>query len=330
MTDPVVQAHLRTVVTTLRTVPVDPRRAAARTAALDALDAYADAGRFPRPSGPVTARLRRVQPPRAFAGPGVRAPIFEDAHGTRCAVGHLLGLSRPDLVARVRDADNGVHLPELDAPEVDAWAAEHGFTRDELAWIQPGYCWELPECDEVVLETPAPVTAACEGPDVSLRGDMTIDCQVCDGPFRAWALVANFGSAPAAAGTVTLGSGDTAYDTVAYAALEPGASVYVGPLEAPDVTSVNGSGWLLVTPSGEDCFGDEPYTGVWELGNGGPGTVAPEACDGGCDTGGGLLGGDGGCGCATETTGTTGAAAALGWLGVMGLGLVRGRRVAGG
>ncbi|MES2639448.1 MAG: MYXO-CTERM sorting domain-containing protein [Myxococcota bacterium] len=318
MTDSLVRAHLHNVVNTLRAAPAPQGRADARAAALDALAAYAAAGRFPRPEGPVTPRARRISPPRAFRGAGARAPIFEDAAGTRCAVGHLLGLTRPDLVARVRDADNGVHLPELDLPELDAWAAENGLTWNELAWVQPGYCWEVPECDEVVLEAPRAVTSTCEGPDASLVGDMTVDCQVCDGPFRAWALVANYGTETASGVIVTLGSDTETFDQIEYGQLAPGESARVGPLEAPDVTSVNGIAWLSITSTGADCHPDAAYE-AWEMGNGGPGHVAPAACGEGCPDDGG------GCGCAAQSTSGW---ATLGWLGLAGLGLIRRRDAA--
>jgi hypothetical protein len=282
MTDPHVRAHLLHVVATLRATggPAPRRRL------LDALEAYARAGRFPRPDGPVAPRARRRSPPRAFAGPGVRAPIFEDTAGTRCAVGHLLALDRPDLVARVRDADNGAYLPELDLPELDAWAAEHGLTRDELAWIQPSYCWEVPTCDEFVLEAPVAIAQQCVGPDASLNGFSTwhTGCQECDGPYRVYAWVQNAGTVAVCGVVVTLGAGDTLFDTVQDVSVSPGEVVPVE-LTVDSVTLLAGDGYIRVAAA-EDCWGDHDRLVGWEQGNGGPGYVEPEECGGGCpDTG---------------------------------------------
>ncbi|MDP2313151.1 MAG: hypothetical protein Q8P41_09625 [Pseudomonadota bacterium] len=282
MPDPVVRAHLLHVVTTLRSAPaaaLDPDQRRARDAALDALAAYAHAGRFPRPDGPVAPRTRRIRPPRAFRGPGVRAPIFEDSAGTRCAVGHLLGLTRPDLVARIRDADNGVHLPEIDLPELDAWARASGFTRDELAWVQPGYCWEVPECDEVVLEAPPAHEQVCTGPDASLQGASSwyTDCQECGGTYKVWAWVTNAGTEAASGVTVSLGSGDQTIDIVEDVTVPAGQVVAVGPLETGSVRDLAAGGWLQVTAAG-DCWGDWDRLESWGSPNGGPGYVEPAEC----------------------------------------------------
>ncbi|MBX2974270.1 MAG: T9SS type A sorting domain-containing protein, partial [Flavobacteriales bacterium] len=74
-----------------------------------------------------------------------RNPIFIDPHGTACAVGQLMIESgHRDLAERIDAAMETGYLAEIIADErftapVSAWATEHGFTADELAWIQPGY-----------------------------------------------------------------------------------------------------------------------------------------------------------------------------------------------
>ncbi len=95
---------------------------------LEVLDRYADAGRFPK---------NQVLP--------YRNPIFIDPFGTACAVGHLMIASgdRP-LAERIDAAMETGYLAEILADArfhdpVATWAAAHGFTADELAWIQPGY-----------------------------------------------------------------------------------------------------------------------------------------------------------------------------------------------
>lgn len=292
MSDPSVRTHLLHVAATLRretpaTLPAERR--AARLDALDALEAYARAGRFPRPDGPVTPRARRAPPPRAFAGPGRRAPIFEDAAGTRCAVGHLLGRARPDLVARIRAADNGAYLPELRLPEPDMaalhdWARATGFTADELAWIQPGYCWEVPTCDEHVLEAPPAHEQVCDGPDASLQGASYwyTGCQECDGPYRVWAWVTNAGTEDATGVVVELLAGDRVLDAMTDVIVPAGQVLAVGPLETESVRDLADIGRIRVTAPG-DCWGDWDTLTGWETGNGGPGYVEPAECGGGCD-----------------------------------------------
>ncbi len=96
---------------------------ARRSALLDKLDAYADRGRFPR---------NQVLPQRN--------PVFIDPSGTACAVGQLMIESGHEgLAKRIQDEMNLAYVHEMKRADVFAWAGEHGFTEDELAWIQPGY-----------------------------------------------------------------------------------------------------------------------------------------------------------------------------------------------
>lgn len=79
-----------------------------------------------------------------------RNPIFIDPHGTACAVGWLMIESgHEELALRIRDGFNAGYIHEIIADPrfaepVGEWASEHGFTADELAWIQPGYPPSLP------------------------------------------------------------------------------------------------------------------------------------------------------------------------------------------
>ncbi|MDP2307746.1 MAG: hypothetical protein Q8P18_17105 [Pseudomonadota bacterium] len=336
MTDPVVRDHLLHVVTTLRAASVpdlSQEQRSARAQALVQLDVYARTGQFPRPDAPVVTRARRIAPPRAFRGRGSRAPIFEDRAGVRCAVGHLLGLARPDLVARVRDTDNGAHLPELDLPELDDWARASGLSRDELAWIQPSYCWEVPECDEVTLTAPPSEGQACDGADASLHSSIALtECQECNGTFKVWAWVTNRGTETADAVTVTLGAGEETFDQADGGPVLPGQVVQIGPLEADSVTCMNGEGWLRVSTPGENCDGSDEVR-YWDYGNGGPGHVEPEACGGGCSDTGAPLNEDDAPSCdgvdepdVEETgcgTGCGDGSAALLWVGLLGAGARR-------
>lgn len=106
---------------------------ALRTALLDTLEHYADRLRFPQ---------NRVLP--------YRNPIFIDPSGTACAVGHLMIASGHAHLARSIEAGfNTGHVHELLQDEryrhgVSQWASTHGFTADELAWIQPAYAPPIP------------------------------------------------------------------------------------------------------------------------------------------------------------------------------------------
>lgn len=99
-----------------------------RAVLLDALEAYADRGVFPK---------NYVLP--------YRNPIFIDPHGTACAVGQLMIESgHADLAQRIDAEMELAYIREIALEEVGAWASEHGFTTDELAWIQPGYSPPIP------------------------------------------------------------------------------------------------------------------------------------------------------------------------------------------
>ncbi|MBL7938878.1 MAG: hypothetical protein JNL43_05915 [Flavobacteriales bacterium] len=102
---------------------IGPEARAHRQALLGALEAYADGGRFPIND----------------AVPG-RAPVFIDDNGTACAVGHLMIVSgHVDIADHVHRAMNLAYIHDIALPEVAQWATDHGFTTNELAWIQPTY-----------------------------------------------------------------------------------------------------------------------------------------------------------------------------------------------
>lgn len=96
-----------------------------RSKALSLLRAYAKTGRFP-----INAHHDK------------RTPYFVDELGTHCAVGHLMReTGATAAVEAIRTQTNyGYVLNELSAyPEIESWGMQHGFTKAELAWIQPGY-----------------------------------------------------------------------------------------------------------------------------------------------------------------------------------------------
>ncbi|MBK6541766.1 MAG: T9SS type A sorting domain-containing protein [Flavobacteriales bacterium] len=95
---------------------------------LEDLNAYADRGLFPQ---------NYVLP--------YRNPVFIDPHNTACAVGQLMIQSgHRDLAERIDAEMELAYVHDMHRTDVDEWAQEHGFTEDELAWIQPGYSPSIP------------------------------------------------------------------------------------------------------------------------------------------------------------------------------------------
>jgi hypothetical protein len=120
------QTHLAYVEAHLRARPrpsLTPTQRARRHALLDSLRAYRRAGRFPRNT----------------EVPG-RSPVFIDGQGRLCAVGHLIAVSAGrDLAERIDAQYHLADVRDMDLPAIDRWAEAHGFTRRELAMIQPWY-----------------------------------------------------------------------------------------------------------------------------------------------------------------------------------------------
>jgi hypothetical protein len=121
-----INAHLSLVEQTLRTrssAHLSVEQKNHRFQLLDELQQYAEAGVFP---------INDYLP--------YQNPVFIDRIGTHCAVGYLMMQSGSDVLARRIDArEKFAYIHEIKTPGVAQWATEHGFTQDELAWIQPGY-----------------------------------------------------------------------------------------------------------------------------------------------------------------------------------------------
>ncbi len=121
-----IQYHLELVEQTLRSRSVaglNPQQRANRAASLNDLNAYRHAGRFPINDQSNT-----------------RTPIFIDRQDNFCAVGYLLKASGCEAVSRKIAANtNLAYVRQMRYPELAEWADLHGFTVDELAWIQPTY-----------------------------------------------------------------------------------------------------------------------------------------------------------------------------------------------
>jgi hypothetical protein len=70
----------------------------------------------------------------------VRQPYFVDNYGVHCAVGYLIAASGySHLVERIRSDHNYDYIENITTDGLKEWALEHGFTLEELKWIQPTY-----------------------------------------------------------------------------------------------------------------------------------------------------------------------------------------------
>jgi hypothetical protein len=135
--DALVQAHLRRVEHWLRPRDVSALPEAARlnrVRCLDHLREYWQRGQFPR----------------NHDRPG-RVPCFIDRDGRACAVAHLMIESGQGEVARrIAQTANNAFVEEMRFPELGAWAAQAGFSREELALIQPDYSYR-PDAELVMF-----------------------------------------------------------------------------------------------------------------------------------------------------------------------------------
>ena len=94
-----------------------------RTEALEGLEAYALRMMFPK-----------------NINHNARTPYFIDHENTACAVGQMLRNTGHDHIGQwVKSEMNNAYVADIPKGDLDLWAEDYGFTRSELAWIQPGY-----------------------------------------------------------------------------------------------------------------------------------------------------------------------------------------------
>lgn len=332
-----IRSHLTRVVATLRT---EGPAHAGRTQLLNELAAYANRADFPSWVDPVPAdrkpRRRTVRAgARRFRARGPGAPRWRDAAGRWCAVGHLMALSDRRLANRIARSFEAAWLSEMDEPALASWAAAHGFTLDELAWIQPAYfCSPVPECSEVELppaSVEAPAEPSCDGPDPALVEPFYPDdpdsvaalCETCGKEFVLWLDVVNRGSEEARGVTVSFWDQTPRYDEYDRAIRVDTSTVDIPAggtrrvrLTAGSARDVGAAGWLSLTFD-DDC--DDADNEYWfGRGQGDEfGWVPPEACS----TEDECLGAGGyeGCGCSNRIP-------ASGWGGLVALTLLAARR----
>jgi hypothetical protein len=121
-----IRLHLSLVEQTLRNrhvTELSAQQQQRRMAALDHLHQYWQAGNFP---------LNEQY--------SYRTPIFIDRHDNFCAVGYLVKATGYEAVSRmIASRTNLAYVMDMQYPELDTWAKSYGFTKEELAWIQPTY-----------------------------------------------------------------------------------------------------------------------------------------------------------------------------------------------
>ncbi len=121
-----VRQHFKRVERILRGRDVShlsPELQQARHQHLDHLHTYAQRGIFPR---------NHEHP--------IYAPCFIDRDQRECAVAHLMMTSgHTNAAHKIATVANYAFVPQMNVPELDDWASGTGFSRDELALIQPGY-----------------------------------------------------------------------------------------------------------------------------------------------------------------------------------------------
>jgi len=143
--------------------PLDPLRRRVRRLLRDALEGCRRAGRFP-------------------GGPGLAepTPVFIDAHGTRCAMAHLLELGgEAALAARIARERNLARVRELaDESRLWAWLAAAGLTLEEAAAIQPVYCWIKSECICDYYGYPVPAAGVLDGTVVQVDANGAVRMRV--------------------------------------------------------------------------------------------------------------------------------------------------------
>ncbi|MCB9677848.1 MAG: hypothetical protein H6737_22280 [Alphaproteobacteria bacterium] len=267
--DAEIREHLLEVTATLRVETPDtlaPPVRARRLDALDALESYAWAGDFPDP-GSGTPESRRSEPPRSFrpALPGPRVPDFVDAAGTHCAVGYLMALDSPALVASIVESEDRAFVLEMRTPGIAEWAADHGFTADELAWIQPTYGVHTEDCPE----DPETQRSWLESAGVEVCGVLVSSRPPLCGPCSALEVHVPVMSAVDAEATFTFSNGTTR--TVSLVADAP--AFVVAPLDERDV------GVLTLGVRVGSC--EDIVYSFWD---GGQTTLECDGC--GCDQGG--------------------------------------------
>jgi hypothetical protein len=233
-----IQRHLARVEAELRardTRHLSPDARAARANGLDRLHRYALTGAFPHNT----------------SHPGTRTPYFIDSDGRACAVGHLIIESGAKHLAESVDQEfHNAYVRQMEDARLLAWAQNNGFTADELALIQPGYC----QCgvDQADPQPYAPVCGSdgltywnacaanlCGGIEIVHDGPCTYDFPICD--------VCGFGTQAPVVDECRRGEVEISY----------GVCEKTGGEGIPTLSDLAGLGWLEIQKAaceGTLCF----------------------------------------------------------------------------
>lgn len=137
-----------TMLSSIRARWRDSRRVRRRFERIDRLLGQRDVSHLPPDLQ--TARARTLSDLRAYyrrgvfphndAHPGQHRPAFIDRDGRLCAVAHLLIRSgHADAARHIASVANDYYVRDMAFPELDAWVARSGLSKQELALIQPSY-----------------------------------------------------------------------------------------------------------------------------------------------------------------------------------------------
>lgn len=100
--------------------------------------------------------------PKNVDHPGKIIPHFFDKRGVVCAVGYLVvqsgHLAEAQAISR---RENLATIHQMKSPELGAWVAQSGLTKDECAMIQPNYSCPWPQVKSTPTVTPQQ-TPPCE------------------------------------------------------------------------------------------------------------------------------------------------------------------------
>lgn len=193
---------------------------------LSKLERYADRGRFPQ---------NHVLP--------YRNPVFIDPHGTACAVGQLMIESGHHALAdEINSSLSLAYLLDMRTsalwPRIASWAETHGFTANELAWIQPAYDPQLPWASlGTGTNGTVTVTKTLANGDVFIGGEFT----------EAGGVAANNVAIWNGTGYEALGAG---MEGTVRCAIEFNGELYVGGsflFSSNDLAKWNGTSWDFST-----------------------------------------------------------------------------------
>jgi hypothetical protein len=139
-----IKVHLLETVRYLKsrsTSALSPIQLHNRKQAINQLEAYTSAGKFPQ---------NEYLP--------YKTPIFIDNYNTHCAVGYLMQQSGDEPLAQaISTAENFQYVKDIKTQGVNHWASENGFILEELALIQPSYFEPVNSISKINFTTTSPI-----------------------------------------------------------------------------------------------------------------------------------------------------------------------------